>query len=89
MYKILKCLGFAKYSYDIILYELEGLGFMAVENSRSHGEISKAWMCDQLGYPIDGEEDYMWVRGIFEPTVYDEETGEPCVWDQVGFEINP
>lgn len=46
MYKILKCLGFAKYSYDIILYELEGLGFMAVENSRSHGEISKAWMCD-------------------------------------------
>lgn len=31
----------------------------------------------------------MWVRGIFEPTVYDEETDEPCVWDQVGFEINP
>lgn len=88
-YKILKNLGYKKDSFDFVMYELEELGLIAVDDICSDDRYLKAWLCDESENFLGGIDNYMFVSGVFEPVDYDKETGAPCDWALTGFEIDP
>lgn len=85
MFKILKWNGNMKTNMGVDIYELEGLGLVAVDGNRSDGQRMEAWRCDESGRAVNSKEPSFFLKECMEPESFDE-AGEPEDWNLVGFE---
>lgn len=86
MYKILEDLGLKNNGVEV--YRLEELGLVAANTDTWNGISMEAWECDKCGFALDPEASSFRLARVYKPVAYDEETGEPVDWEQIGFELD-